>query len=41
MDVQEASDRFEIRNLIDEYASSIDDRSVERWKPIGTCCADC
>jgi ketosteroid isomerase-like protein len=30
VNVQEASDRFEIRNLIDEYASSIDDRSVDR-----------
>jgi ketosteroid isomerase-like protein len=30
MDVQEISDRLEIRNLIDEYAGALDDGSVER-----------
>src|SRR5690349_5156244 len=30
MDVQEASDRLEIRNLIDEYAGALDDGSVDR-----------
>jgi ketosteroid isomerase-like protein len=36
MDLQEASDRLEIRNLIDEYASSLDDRSVERLVAVFT-----
>jgi ketosteroid isomerase-like protein len=30
VDVQEVSDRLEIRNLIDEYASSLDDGSTDR-----------
>ena len=30
MDIQEASDRLEIRNLIDEYAGALDDGSTDR-----------
>lgn len=36
MNKQEVSDLLEIRNLIDEYASSIDDRSTERLVAVFT-----
>lgn len=40
MNAQEVSDRLEIRNLIDEYASSIDDRRTDRLVAVFTEDAD-
>jgi ketosteroid isomerase-like protein len=36
MDAQEASDRIEIRYVIDEYASALDDRNIERLVDVFT-----